>query len=133
MSERSHPRPASRRVDRIIGIPDADTEELYPGTHGAIAASTAREVVLPVDLSAHTVAARGRGDRAELDVHSLHALITGIGPVEHAFVEKVAAMPGNGSVSMFRFGQACGSIYATLVVLGIPLRLRPARLAGGAG
>jgi hypothetical protein len=62
-----------------------------PGTHGAIAALDGREVALLVDLPVHTVAARGRADRAEPDVHSLHALITGLGPVEHAFVEKVAA------------------------------------------
>jgi hypothetical protein len=69
-----------------------------PGTHGAIAALDGREVVLLVDLPVHTVAARGRGDRAELDFHSLHALIIGLGPVEYAFVEKVAARLGNGSV-----------------------------------
>jgi crossover junction endodeoxyribonuclease RuvC len=94
---------------------------LDPGTRGAIAALDGREVVLVENLPVHTVAAKGRGDRAELDVHTLHALIAGLGPIEHAFVEKVAARPGNGSVSMFRFGQACGAIYATLAVMGIPL------------
>ena len=92
-----------------------------PGTHGAIAALDGREVVLLADLPVHMVAAKGRGDRAELDVHTLHGLIADLGQVEHAFVERVAARPGNGSVSMFRFGQACGAIYATLVVMEIPL------------
>jgi crossover junction endodeoxyribonuclease RuvC len=94
-----------------------------PGTSGAIAALDRGEVVLLADLPVHTVSAKGRGDRAELDIHTLHALITGLGPIEHAFVEKVAARPGNGSVSMFRFGQACGAIYATLAVIGIPITL----------
>jgi crossover junction endodeoxyribonuclease RuvC len=96
---------------------------LDPGTSGAIAALDSGKVVLLEDLPVHTVAAKGRGDRAELDVHTLYALIAGLGPIEHAFVERVAARPGNGSVSMFRFGQACGAIYATLAVMGIPITL----------
>jgi crossover junction endodeoxyribonuclease RuvC len=94
---------------------------LDPGTQGAIAALEGDEVVLLADLPVHMVTAKGRGDRAELDVHGLHLLIAELGPVAHAFVEKVAARPGNGSVSMFRFGQACGAVYATLAVMGIPI------------
>jgi crossover junction endodeoxyribonuclease RuvC len=96
---------------------------LDPGTSGAIAALDGHEVALLADLPVHMLAAKGRGDRAELDVHTLHTLIAGLGPIEHVFVERVAARPGNGSVSMFRFGQACGAIYATLVVLGISITL----------
>jgi hypothetical protein len=77
---------------------------LDPGTHGAIAALAGGEVVLLEDLPVHVLAAKGRGDRAELDIHTLHALIAELGPIEHAFVERVTARPGNGSVSMFRFG-----------------------------
>jgi crossover junction endodeoxyribonuclease RuvC len=92
---------------------------LDPGTHGAIAALEGGEVALLEDLPVHMLAAKGRGDRAELDIHTLHVLIADLGPIEHAFVEKVTARPGNGSVSMFRFGQACGAIGATLAVMGI--------------
>jgi crossover junction endodeoxyribonuclease RuvC len=91
-----------------------------PGTHGAIAAVRDGEVLLLEDLPVHVLAAKGRGDRAELDIHTLHALIADLGQVQHAFMEKVAARPGNGSVSMFRFGQAVGAISATLAVMGIP-------------
>jgi crossover junction endodeoxyribonuclease RuvC len=94
---------------------------LDPGTHGAIAVLDGSEVILLADLPVHVIAAKSRGDRAELDVHALHGLIAGLGPVGHAFIERVAARPGNGSVSMFRFGQACGAIYATLAVMGIPV------------
>jgi crossover junction endodeoxyribonuclease RuvC len=93
---------------------------LDPGTHGAIAALDDRQVVLLEDLPAHVLAAKGRGDRAEVDAHGLHSLIAGLGPITHAFVEKVGARPGNGSVSMFRFGMACGVVYATLAALQIP-------------
>jgi crossover junction endodeoxyribonuclease RuvC len=94
-----------------------------PGTSGAIAALDRGEVALLADLPVHTVSAKGRGDRAELDVHTLHALIARLGPIEHAFVEKVGARPGQGVTSMFRFGQACGAIYATLAVMRIPITL----------
>jgi crossover junction endodeoxyribonuclease RuvC len=93
---------------------------LDPGTRGAIAALEGGAVVLLEDLPVHTLAVRGRGDRAELDTHTLHALIAELGLVAHAFVEKVTARPGNGSVSMFRFGQAVGAIDATLAVMKIP-------------
>jgi crossover junction endodeoxyribonuclease RuvC len=94
---------------------------LDPGTHGAIAALEGGEVALLEDLPAHVLAVKGRSDRAELDAHTLHVVVAGLGPIEHAFVERVTARPGNGSVSMFRFGQAYGAIYATLAVMGIPI------------
>jgi crossover junction endodeoxyribonuclease RuvC len=94
---------------------------LDPGVHGAIAALNGHEVALLEDLPVHVLAAKGRGDRAELDVHTLHRLIADLGPIEHAYVERVGARPGNGSVSMYRFGVACGAIYATLAVLRIPI------------
>jgi crossover junction endodeoxyribonuclease RuvC len=93
---------------------------LDPGTHGAIAALDGGEVALLDDLPVHTLAVKGKGARAELDIHTLHGLIVELGPIEHAFVERVTARPGNGSVSMFRFGQAVGIISAVLAVMRIP-------------
>ncbi len=40
-------------------------------------------------------------------------------------VEKVGAMPGNGSVSMFKFGSAAGFIQGVLTALEIPFQLVP--------
>ena len=50
-------------------------------------------------------------------------------PKDHiiAAVEKVGAMPGNGSVSMFRFGQSYGFILGVLEGLGIPYQVVPPR------
>jgi hypothetical protein len=58
------------------------------------------EVELLEDLPVHTLAAKGRGDRAELDVRGLHTLLVNLGPIEHVFVERVTARPDNGSASM---------------------------------
>ena len=43
--------------------------------------------------------------------------------VEHVFVEKVSARPGNGSVSMFNFGQAYMFCYVVPKLLKIPITL----------
>jgi crossover junction endodeoxyribonuclease RuvC len=49
------------------------------------------------------------------------SMLAGLGQIEHALVEKVGARLGQGVTSMFRFGQACGAMYATLVTMGIPV------------
>ena len=42
-----------------------------------------------------------------------------------AYVEKVSAMPGNGVVSMFKFGKSAGFIEGVLAGLRIPYQLIP--------
>lgn len=44
-----------------------------------------------------------------------------------AAVEKVGAMPGQGTVSMFSFGQSFGFILGVLTAFGIPYQLVPPR------
>ena len=44
-----------------------------------------------------------------------------------AAVEKVGAMPGQGTVSMFSFGQSYGFILGALAAFGIPYQLVPPR------
>lgn len=46
-------------------------------------------------------------------------------PIEHAFVEHVNSMPGQGVVSMFTFGHACGVVQGVLGGLQIPYTLVP--------
>ena len=48
--------------------------------------------------------------------------------IECVCVEKVNAMPGNGSVSMFKFGQSFGFIIGVLTALKIPFQLVPPRV-----
>ena len=43
-------------------------------------------------------------------------------------LEKVGAMPGNGSVSMFKFGQSFGYIIGVLTAMKIPFQLVPPRV-----
>lgn len=58
----------------------------------------------------------------ELDEESLSKLITGINP-GIVVMEKVHAMPGNGVVSSFRFGQIYGQIITLIKMLRYRLEL----------
>jgi crossover junction endodeoxyribonuclease RuvC len=90
-----------------------------PGVHGAFA--LLGDATLVDDLPTHhTQHGRGAMVRAELDLHSFRGLLTGH-YIEHVFIERVAARPGQGVTSMFRFGEAAGAIYGLLVGLGLPV------------
>jgi crossover junction endodeoxyribonuclease RuvC len=92
-----------------------------PGLSGAYAILHGPSIValdhLPVFKTQHGASAKVR---AELDLHRLKATIASFA-VTHAFIERVAARPGQGVTSMFRFGEACGAIAGLLVGLGVPI------------
>ena len=90
-----------------------------PGVAGAFA--LLGDTVLIGDLPVHQ-AQHGRNAkvRAELDLHSLRMLLSAQ-PITHCFLERVAARPGHGTVSMFRFGEAAGAIYGLLIGLQLPV------------
>jgi crossover junction endodeoxyribonuclease RuvC len=92
---------------------------LDPGVTGAFAmlGDTALVGDLPVFAAQH---GRSAKVRAELDLHSFRGLLAGY-EIEHAFIERVAARPGQGTVSMFRFGEAAGAIYGLVVGFGLPV------------
>jgi crossover junction endodeoxyribonuclease RuvC len=90
-----------------------------PGISGAFALLGDNIVVddLPVHQAQH---GRSAVVRAELDLHSLRGLLSGHA-IEHGFIERVTARPGQGVTSMFRFGEAAGAVYGLLVGLGLPV------------
>jgi hypothetical protein len=90
-----------------------------PGLSGAFA--LLGETVLVDDLPVH-LAQHGRGGktRAELDVHGFKNLLTGQA-IEHVLIERVTARPGQGVTSMFRFGEAAGTLYGLVIGLGLPV------------
>jgi len=60
----------------------------------------------------------------QLDILNLSRLLKEIKPkVTHAFLENVSARPGQGVVSMFRFGYCFGVKESLLTSLGIPYTL----------
>jgi hypothetical protein len=90
---------------------------LDPGIAGAYALLGATVLVndLPVHRAQH---GRSAKVRAELDLRGFRALLAGHAVI-HCFIERVAARPGHGRVSMFRFDEAAGAVYGLIVGLGL--------------
>lgn len=90
-----------------------------PGIAGAfcLVGDTVQVGDLPVHAAQHGRAAKVR---SELDLHALRELLVGQ-VVTHCFLEQVAARPGQGVTSMFRFGQSSGALYGLVVGLGLPV------------
>jgi crossover junction endodeoxyribonuclease RuvC len=96
---------------RIIGID--------PGARGAVAVITRGKVVDIADMPITEVKGKARVDASRLS--QLLAVMNG----DHAFLERVGAMPGQGVSSMFAFGQALGIVQGVLGALCIPLTWTP--------
>jgi crossover junction endodeoxyribonuclease RuvC len=70
----------------------------------------------------------GDGSQRRVDAANLADAIREHGPYAFAIVEQVSARPGQGVSSMFRFGQAYGTILGVIGALAIPVRhVSPAR------
>jgi crossover junction endodeoxyribonuclease RuvC len=75
----------------------------------------------------------GKKQRAELDLPGLRTLLTEHA-IDHVFIEQVAARPGQGVTSMFRFGTTYGMIIGAVATLQLPYTMitpqRWQRMAG---
>ena len=96
-----------------------------PGATGAIALyDTETKAVTVVDMP--TVEIK-RGKRTVREVHAPYLqndveMLTAVpGQRVYAYIEKVAAMPGQGVSSMFSFGRALGIVEGVLAALSIPV------------
>ena len=77
-----------------------------PGLTGALAIIDEYRVVFVDDLPVHQIHA-GKRTRAEIDLGGMRELLTSL-TYDHVFIEQVAARPGQGVTSMFRFGLTAG-------------------------
>jgi len=59
--------------------------------------------------------------KTTVDIYQLSNIIFKQPFVEHAYIEQVAARPGQGVVSMFSFGKTYGIILGILAAKGIPI------------
>ena len=92
-----------------------------PGLSGAIAfLDAASGVVLDIADMPTLALSRGGKVKRELDAHSLARLVAER-PIDHAFVEAVGAMPGQGVSSVFAFGKSFGVLIGILAALGVPM------------
>lgn len=76
-----------------------------PGKHGAIAIYDGEELIV------HDMPLISNGTKDIIDEVSLAQLVDANSTkIKHAYIEKVGAMPQQGTVSMFSFGEAYGLI-----------------------
>lgn len=90
-----------------------------PGLTGAIAVLDDAGELTVHDMPVLRTTRGGKAKR-ELDAHGLARLLRSI-RIDHAYVELVAARPGQGVTSMFGFGRSVGIIIGVLATLNIPL------------
>jgi crossover junction endodeoxyribonuclease RuvC len=67
---------------------------------------------------------RGGKRKKDLDVHAFARLIGDRRP-DHAYVEQVGAMPGQGVSSVFAFGKSFGAVIGILATLDVPMSFVP--------
>jgi crossover junction endodeoxyribonuclease RuvC len=92
-----------------------------PGLHGAIAVLDENEGLVLFDLPMHQVTTSSRKTRGELDMAAIAHFLRDLAPfIDHVFIERVSANPGQGVTSMFRFGYACGALHMVCAAYGIP-------------
>lgn len=85
-----------------------------PGLTGAVA------LVGDGFLAVHDMPTVGSNKNRVIDSLALAEILRGWTP-DHALIEKVHAMPGQGVSSMFRFGQTLGRIEAVVALTETPL------------
>jgi len=93
-----------------------------PGLSGAVAFfNTERNDVEVFDIPTFSLTRSGKNKR-EVDAHAL-ARILSARRIDHAFVERVGAMPGQGVSGVFAFGKCYGIILGVLAAIGAPQTL----------
>jgi crossover junction endodeoxyribonuclease RuvC len=98
-----------------------------PGLSGALALLDDSGGLRVQDMPTLSLA-RGGKTKREIDVYALARILdewTMLGVIEHAVLEKVGAMPGQGVSSMFAFGQAFGIARMAVASCFIPITLVP--------
>jgi crossover junction endodeoxyribonuclease RuvC len=93
-----------------------------PGQTGAIAVIQRGLVVKVVDMP---TMGRTHGKGQQVDPYALATELFNLGPsnISGFILEQVNAMPGQGSVSTFNFGESVGVIKGVLGALQIPVRM----------
>ena len=96
-------------MKNIIGID--------PGLSGAIAMYDGAELLV-WDMPFFEIAVNGK-KRKRIDTVALHNLMR-CNEIDHVYIEKVNAQPGNGTAAAFSFGYGCGVIDAVVQCSELP-------------
>jgi len=90
-----------------------------PGASGALCFFNTTQGVLDIVDMPTVEVKRGNKDKREISPQMLSALISARKP-STAILERVGAMPGQGSSSMYQFGRGVGMVEGVLAALHIP-------------
>lgn len=90
-----------------------------PGASGALVALDARGAI--IEHEAMPVYQVGKASR--VNAQALAGWIRNLGAVQHAYLERVGSMPGQGVASTFSFGHSAGVVEGVIAALGIPITL----------
>lgn len=113
VTKRDPPAPLSIAAHRVVLGVD-------PGLSGAFALYTPASGDLAVFDMPVFILSRGGKAKREGDAVGLARLIDAAGPIAHAYVEAVGAMPGQGVSSVFAFGRVFGLALGILAANFIP-------------
>ena len=100
-------------------MPDVVVAGVDPGLSGAIALITSERRLRVWDMPTLSLS-RGGKNKREIDVYALANILRGE-RIDHAFIEQVGSMPGQGVSSVFAFGKAFGIVIGVVSALGIPV------------
>lgn len=88
-----------------------------PGLSGAIVSYNGEELLIH-DMPIFEIEKNGK-KRRQIDVNGFIKILRDEKP-DHVFLERVGAMPGNGSGAMFAFGFGCGLLEGAVAACGYP-------------
>ena len=98
---------------RVIGID--------PGISGAIAAYDGSNVYVEDVPTLSIKKTKGKGEKNVINMAGLADLFNFMfAGADHAYIERVGAMPGQGVTSMFNFGKAAGTLEMGLAMMQVP-------------
>ncbi len=88
-----------------------------PGITGGLALYDGKELMV-WQMPFFEIVVNGK-IRKRIDVVGLHTIIA-TNEIDHAYIEKVNAQPGNGAAAAFAFGYGCGVIDSVVQCTAIP-------------
>jgi crossover junction endodeoxyribonuclease RuvC len=92
------------------------------GIHGGLAVIAVENSAAPRLIEAIDVPVIGTGAKERVDAIAIRTWISKH-DIQHAFIERAQAMPGQGSSSGFKYGRAVGAIEAAITLSGIPVSI----------
>jgi len=93
-----------------------------PGINGGLAIVIITDGAAPQLVEAIDIPIIGTKAKERVNAIAIRAWISKHG-IQHAFIERAQAFPGQGASSSFKYGRAVGAIEAAIALSGIPVTI----------